>query len=143
MTDLGRLFDAVEMLRKQVKKDMPSQHIALLLTVSQHPGASMPELCDLLEMPQGTLSRNVKVLSSYGECSERFAKVEGLGLLYTEQDKDSRHARAVFLSEKGQAVIDDLNAVLNPDLENNKKSMPHSRLSRMVGDSPLMSLASN
>ncbi len=143
MTEISRLFEAVEMLRKHVKKDMPSQHISLLLTVSQHPGATMPELCELLDMPQGTLSRNVKALSSHVGRSERLASVQGLDLLYTEQDKTSRHARAVFLTEKGRMVIDELTAVLNPGLQPKKKSMPHGRLSRMVGDSRLMHLASN
>jgi DNA-binding MarR family transcriptional regulator len=116
MTEIYRLFDAMEMLRKHVKKDMPSQHISLLLKVSQHSGASMPELCDLLEMPQGTLSRNVKSLSSYVDRSGRIAQVRGLGLLYTEQDTNNRHARAVYLTEKGRSVVAELACTINPRL---------------------------
>ncbi|MCF6177803.1 MAG: MarR family winged helix-turn-helix transcriptional regulator [Geopsychrobacter sp.] len=113
MTGIDRLFIAVEMLRKQVKKDMPSQHISLLLTVSRHLGATMTELCTLLEMPQGTLSRNVKALSSYVDRSERLASVQGLGLLYTEPDKVNHYARRVYLTEAGRAVVDELEAVIS------------------------------
>lgn len=116
MTEIGRLFEAVEMLRKQVKKDIPSQHIALLLTVAQYPGLSMPELCGRLEMPQGTLSRNVKALSRSVERSAGIAKVEGLGLLYAEQDKTNRHALAVYLTSKGQELVADLARVINPEV---------------------------
>lgn len=116
MTEIYRLFDALELLRKHVKKDMPSQHISLLLTVFQHPGATMPELCDLLEMPQGTLSRNVKALSSYIDRSGRIAHARGLGLLYTERDTNNHHARAVYLTEKGRSVVAELACTINPQL---------------------------
>lgn len=116
MTEIRRLFDVMEMLRKHVKKDMPSQHISLLLKVSQHPGATMPELCALLDMPQGTLSRNVKSLSICIDRSGRISHARGLGLLYTEQDTNNRHARAVYLTEKGRSVVAELACTLNPQL---------------------------
>ena len=76
----------------------------------------MPELCDMLEMPQGTLSRNVKSLSSYIDRSGRITSVGGLGLLYTEQDTNNRHARAVYLTDKGRSVVAELACTINPQL---------------------------
>lgn len=114
--EIDRLFEAVELLRRSVKKDMPSQHISLLLTVSQHPGITMPELCRALDMPQGTLSRNVKLLGRYLAHENGVAKVEGLGLLYAEQDTANRHARAVYLTEKGRQVVAELACAINPAL---------------------------
>jgi len=116
MTEIHRLFEAVELLRKSVKKDMPSQHISILLTVSQRPGVTMPELCQVLEMPQGTLSRNIKILSHFLERENGIATVKGLGLLYTEQDLANPHALAVYLTEEGRAVVAELACTINPDL---------------------------
>lgn len=124
MREINQMFDAMEMLRKQVKKDMPSQHISLLLKVSQNPGVTMPELCALLEMPQGTLSRNVKSLSSYVDRSERISQVKGLGLLYTEQGEINRHARVVYLTDKGRSVVTELACTINPQLRERSVDAP-------------------
>ncbi|MCF6180010.1 MAG: MarR family winged helix-turn-helix transcriptional regulator [Geopsychrobacter sp.] len=116
MTEIHRLFEAVELLRKSVKKDMPSQHISILLTVSQRPGITMLELCQILEMPQGTLSRNIKILSHFLVRENGVAKGGGLGLLYTEQDLDNPHTLAVFLTDKGRTVVAELACTINPAL---------------------------
>lgn len=125
MQEINRLIGVVEILRKSIRKDMPSQQIALLLTVAENPGVSMPDLCEMLDMPQGTLSRNVKALSSYVDRSGRIAEVRGQGLLFTEQCRANRHALAVFLTEKGLALIDELAEAIRTDSKPQKCSIPN------------------
>lgn len=108
MKQVGRMLAAMELLRKRVHKEMPIQHIVLLLTVAEHPGITMPELTATLEMPQGTVSRNVKVLSSYVEWEDGVARCRGRNLLRTLPDPDNRHVLAVHLTGRGEALIQEL-----------------------------------
>lgn len=113
MSEITKMFAAIEFLRKRLSKGMPSQHVTLLLAVSENPGITMPELCQLLDMPQGTVSRNVKVLSHYVERLEgNVLKSRGYGLLRTQPDSHSSHSLAVYLTGKGQALVQELEQVL-------------------------------
>jgi DNA-binding MarR family transcriptional regulator len=93
-----QLSGVITCLRMELNKDLPIQHIALLLAVVQQPGVSMQDLMRCLGMPQGTVSRNVKLLSGRGR---------GYGLLRREQDLVNRNqvvvlptARCINLVEK-------------------------------------------
>ncbi len=109
MQGLTRLARVIELLRKQLNKDLPSQHIALLLAVAQQPGITMPELCKMLDMPQGTVSRNVKLMSHF--CDKKgnnsVAK-KGYGLLETDQAPSNRYQLAVFLTTEGERLVQKL-----------------------------------
>jgi len=115
MSELSRILKAVEMLRKRVHKEMPSQHLSLLLTVADHPGITMPELGRLLDMPQGTVSRNVKVLSHYVEREAGSLQPKGRNLLRTQPDHGNPHCLAVYLTGRGEAVVEELRAILYPE----------------------------
>ena len=86
--NLTQLSNVVSFLRTEVNKDLPMQHLAILLAVVEQPGISMQKLYPQLDMPQGTLSRNVKVL------------VNQYGLLYTEQIPNNRKQYAVYPTDK-------------------------------------------
>ena len=106
MQELTRLSQVIELLRKQLNKDLPSQHIALLLAVAQQPGITMPELCKQLDMPQGTVSRNVKLMSHF--CDKKGndgVTKRGYGLLETDQAPSNRYQLAVFLTAEGERLV--------------------------------------
>jgi len=115
MGEIERLLAAVEMLRKRVHKEIPSQHIALLLAVAENPGVLMPDLCRQLNMPQGTLSRNVKVLSHYVERRNGLLHPCGRNLLRTQPDPGGTNCLAVYLTGRGETVVTELLEILFPE----------------------------
>ena len=108
MKEVTRMLEAMELLRKRVHREMPIQHIVLLLTVAENPGITMPELVNHLDMPQGTVSRNVKILSSFVEWENGVARSRGRNLLRTLPDSDNRHVLAVYLTGRGEALVTEL-----------------------------------
>ena len=80
------------------------QQLVLFLTVVENPGITMPELVDLLGMPQGTVSRNVKALSHYVVWQDGVAVPHGRNLLRTQADEDNRHVLAVYPTGRGEAL---------------------------------------
>jgi len=112
MEELTRMTAAMELLRKRVNKGMPGQQMCLLLTVAVRPGVTMQELTRLLDMPQGSVSRNIKALSYYRERENGVSRLKGRGLLYTAPATDSSHALAVHLTPLGEKVIGEIGQVL-------------------------------
>lgn len=113
MDDIDRVAKVIEHLRKHVNKDLPSQHIAILLAVIQSPGITMPELITQLNMPQGTLSRNVKLLSRHIADDNGRSRLKGHDLLRTEPAKAGRHALAVFLTENGKFLMREIQDIMS------------------------------
>jgi len=97
--DVDRLSAVIFCLRTELNKDLPIQHIALLLAVVQRPGISMQGLMEKLGMPQGSVSRNVKLLSGQGR---------GYELLYCAQDRINLKQIVVFPTEKGVLLVEKL-----------------------------------
>jgi DNA-binding MarR family transcriptional regulator len=130
MQEINKLSRVIDFSRKQLNKDLPSQHIALLLAVAEQPGITMPELCERLDMPQGTVSRNVKLMSHYCD-KNNGASVpkKGYGLLETEPAPTNRYQRAVFLTDAGERLVEKLARVMGH--EQVIDSIPQ----RMVGNS--------
>lgn len=94
-----QLSDVITCLRMEMNKNLPIQHIALLLAVTQQPGISMKDLMRDLGMPQGTVSRNVKLLSGQGR---------GYGLLRNEQGLVNRNQVVVYPTAKCIDLIEKL-----------------------------------
>ncbi len=105
MQEISKLSRVIDILPKQLNKDLPSQHIAILLAVAQQPGITMPELCRLLDMPQGTVSRNVKLMSYYFDKSNGGQARKGYGLLETDQATANRYQLSVFLTTEGERLM--------------------------------------
>ena len=108
MQEINKLSRVIELLRKQLNKDLPSQHIALLLAVARRPGITMPELCHELDMPQGTVSRNVKLMSHYCDKKGDGVTKKGYGLLETDQAPTNRYQLAVSLTPEGERLVEKL-----------------------------------
>ncbi|PLX80560.1 MAG: hypothetical protein C0616_08150 [Desulfuromonas sp.] len=108
MVEVTRIFNVVEFLRGRISKSMPIQHVALFLLVAQKQGITMPDLCEQLSMPQGSLSRNVKLLSRFLEKSNGRMVARGYDLLRTEPSTANPHALAVFLTPKGEDLVEEM-----------------------------------
>jgi DNA-binding MarR family transcriptional regulator len=115
MKDITRILAAMDLLRRRVHKEMPSQHIVLFLTVADNPGVTMPELSRLLDMPQGTVSRNVKILSQYVDHDNNSFMQKGRNLLRTQPDNSDGYCLAVHLTGRGELLINDLISTLYPE----------------------------
>ena len=117
MQEISKLSRVIDILRKQLNKDLPSQHIAILLAVAQQPGITMPELCRLLDMPQGTVSRNVKLMSYYFDKSNGGQARKGYGLLETDQATANRYQLSVFLTTEGERLMKRLIMTMGDDCD--------------------------
>ena len=104
--------NVITCLRTELNKDLPIQHIALLLAVVQQPGVSMQELMERLGMPQGSVSRNVTLLSTHGRDYE---------LLRTEQDLVNRKQIVVFPTVKCVDLIKKLCGLMQSDIAEDLK----------------------
>ena len=112
MKEISQIAKVVEHLRQNVNKDLPSQHIAIFLAVAENPGVTMPELIRQLDMPQGTLSRNVKLLSRFMERDNGVSILKGHDLLRTEPVPTGRHALAVHLTENGKFLLREIQDIM-------------------------------
>jgi DNA-binding MarR family transcriptional regulator len=95
---------------------MPIQQLAMLLEVSLNEGVSMPDLGRGLKMGQGSVSKNVKLMSKFMDGDE----LKGLGLLYTEQDLHERRRFVVHTTPKGQEFLRRLSSLLDFGESNRK-----------------------
>jgi len=112
MNEINRLTKVIEHLRKTVNKDLPCQHLAIYLAVAENPGVTMPELIRQLDMPQGTLSRNVKLLSRYMVHEKGQSVAKGHDLLRTESVPTGRHALAVYLTDRGEFLLREIEDIM-------------------------------
>jgi len=111
MSDLKNIYRIVEIVRKEINKDLPIQQLALYLLVANRPGISMTEICRVLNMPQGSVSRNVKQLGCYLERRNGHEVVKGLDLLRTAPDPESHCRLLVFLTCRGQELASQFQSV--------------------------------
>lgn len=109
---MHRLLDVLQLLRTRLNRELPIQQAVLLLTVAGTPGITMPELMAALDMPQGTVSRNVKALSHSVTWQNGIAVPRGYGLLRTLPSVDNRQILAVYLTGRGEALVEELARLL-------------------------------
>jgi DNA-binding MarR family transcriptional regulator len=107
------MIAALDDFRSRVHKDMPVQHVVLLLAVAETPGITMTELIRALDMSQGAVSRNVKLLSLFIERVGGTAVARGAGLLRTEPVGEGR-SLAVYLTEKGEDLVREVVGAVRP-----------------------------
>jgi len=120
--EIKKLSRVVNLFRRELNKDLPSQHIAMLLTVAMQPGITMPELCKELDMPQGTVSRNVKLLSAGASRNGSDSARKGYGLLETDQASTNRYQLSVFLTSKGERLMEQVAELMGEAVGGNESS---------------------
>lgn len=120
MTNRDNLDRLIDRIRFDLNKDLPIQHLSLLLKVAARPGITMAELVDELDMPQGTVSRNVKALGIYRkkltEADKAAGKLTpelgGYDLVFTTTDLENRKSLAIHLTARGQQLVRNIDDVL-------------------------------
>lgn len=117
MSEISRLLKILELVRSKVHRELPLQQLVLFLTVVENPGITMPELVELLGMPQGTVSRNIKALSHYVVWQDGAAVPHGRNLLRTQADESNRHVLAVYTTGRGEALAREIARSLSADAD--------------------------
>jgi len=112
VTEISCLLQILELVRAKVHRELPLQQLVLYLTVLENPGITMPELVKILDMPQGTVSRNVKALCHYVVWQDGIPVPHGRNLLRTQTDESNRHALAVYPTGKGEALAQEIGRCL-------------------------------
>jgi len=94
-----------EMIRKELGGDYAPQQLSILVLVSLREGITHTEIANVLNMPQGTVSRNVSKLAL--RRSRNGGNLVGYGLVENREDLvyDPRR-KAVYLTEKGKELMD-------------------------------------
>lgn len=100
---------AIRLLRQEVNHEMPIQQVAMLLEVSLNEGVSMSALGRSLKMGQGSVSKNVKLMSQFIDEGQ----LKGFGLLSTDQDLAERRRRLVYTTSKGKTFLEKLVGTLD------------------------------
>lgn len=102
-------------VRELVHPEIPAQQLAILYLVAQRPGITHTEIGTILEMPQGTVSRNVQKLAiKVVEKVRGPAETYGYGLVENRPDyRTDPRRNAVYLTKKGEQVIADLIKLFN------------------------------
>jgi DNA-binding MarR family transcriptional regulator len=108
VNQISRLLKILDLVRSKVHRELPLQQLVLFLTVVENPGVTMPELVATLDMPQGTVSRNVKALSHYVVWQDGVAVPHGRNLLRTRPDEENRHILAVYPTGRGEALSQEI-----------------------------------
>lgn len=106
---IAKFAKAVTYIRDNINKDFAIQQLAIYLLVSQNQGITMTEISDRLNMPQGTVSRNVKELTQY---IDKFKNNCGYDLIRVEPDMVERRRLACYLSRKGNRLMKELEDIL-------------------------------
>lgn len=113
MDSIARLHRAIELLESNIEEGNSVRQIRIFLAVAEHEGISMPDLAALLDLPQPTLSRNIKLLSRYTEVGPNGERqVKGADLLTTGPDIDYRRRFAVYLTQKGRELVQKLQEII-------------------------------
>lgn len=112
---IKRLEKVISIIRGHLSGEIQAQQIHLLLLVAGDQGINQSKLMDLLALSRAAVSRNVRMLSTYYTTDEEGGEPTeaGLGLIETRTDLYDRKAKAVFLTSKGQALIDTLEKALD------------------------------
>jgi DNA-binding MarR family transcriptional regulator len=127
--EIKRLLKILELVRSKVHRELPLQQLVLFLTVAENPGITMPELVVELDMPQGTVSRNVKALSHYVLWQDGVAVPHGRNLLRTQANEENRHELAVFTTGRGEALVGEITRHLSDNDEDESGAGSSYRLS--------------
>jgi DNA-binding MarR family transcriptional regulator len=102
---VAKFAKVIDLLQKQIKRDLPLTWIELLLKVAEagDRGAHSPDLAKEIGVAQGVISRTVKLLSTHWD--EEAGKMIGPDLVTMSPDPVHRHRLAIRLTKKGKALI--------------------------------------
>ena len=110
---LERLYNTLMYFRRHINPEMPIQQLLIYLRICLDERLTMKDIEDALEMPNGTVSRNFKVLSKYiVRDSQGNKSIEGYDLLRIEPDIEERRRNVAQLTTKGLKVAEEISKIL-------------------------------
>ena len=103
--DIKDFFTVMEKIRSELEGDYAPTQLSVLLMCYIRPGVTHPELSQLLNLPQATISRAVARLSKAVK-KHPDRTYTGRGLVENRADEvhDSRR-KAVFLTKDGERLV--------------------------------------
>lgn len=126
MESIRGLHRVLEKIRHSIAHDIAITQLAIFLTVCHREGITMTQLGNVLSMPPGSVSRNVKILSRYLiENEDETREVRGYDLVRTEPALDDRRKMAVYLTGKGRRLRDSIQAWLREEEEARERRRRH------------------
>lgn len=96
---LSLLLTLLEMIRKEIDTEAPSQMIAVFIRVALNDGITMNALVEETGMSQSSISRNIAALADKHRLG-----FKGHGLVCTMEDPSSRRRKIVSLTPKGKQL---------------------------------------
>jgi DNA-binding MarR family transcriptional regulator len=112
---INRFDRGISYIREQLNGDFALPQLAIFLLVARNEDITMVEIGERLNMPQGTVSRNVKALSKYHTREGNKVNTHGYDLLKVEPDLFDRRKFAVTLTTKGKEIKNILDDLLSTD----------------------------
>lgn len=110
---LTQMFQALQFVREEIYEEFTLRQLCLLLYVAQHEGETQMELAASLNISEGVISKNIKMMCISGKRdSEGKMVLKGHGLLDIRPDIWDRKRNACFLSAKGKTVIAGIEKIL-------------------------------
>ena len=116
--EIKKLRHAIEFIRGAVFNDIAIGQLVMFLYIADHEGVTQPELSEALEMSQGAVSRNCAKLSTKLVESKSFDaspgseyEERGYDLIEQRQDSIDSRRKALFLSDLGRKVIEELREI--------------------------------
>ena len=115
--EIKKLRNAIEFIRGAIFNDIAIGQLDMFLYVAEHEGATQPEISYALEMSQGAVSRNCAKLSTKivpkslnASCGNKYED-RGYDLIEQRQDSIDSRRKALFLSDLGRKVIEELRKI--------------------------------
>ena len=105
MKSIEKMVHALELLRTTIG-DLGIQQIIMLLTIFEHDGITQHELCEKLNLKQGTVSKNARRMSvveiNNPKTGEK--RLEGMDLIALRPDPQQYRRLACVLTSRGKQV---------------------------------------
>ena len=100
--DLNSLSLALRLSREAISQQVRASQLEMLLIIADTPGLTQREIADRSDMTTSTISRAVDVFSDSGR---RDGRGGAAGLVEIRLDPADERLKLVYLTEKGQALL--------------------------------------
>lgn len=105
--DIRRLWKILELLRL-LDREVPAQVLTTFLFIASHDGCNTKTLTNSVGLTASSISRCTDWLSDY----HRLGK-PGMGLIVKKKDVMDQRGRLLYLTPKGQQLINQIKGILN------------------------------
>ena len=112
MEGIDKLIRFINYVRENINPDLAFSQLYLLTLVAKHQGITQREIADKTALPQGSISRNLKILSKYNVKSAKGIEQKGYDLVELRQDMFDRRVTEVRLTKHGEEIVREMLKVM-------------------------------